>query len=119
MAITATYVTPAFQVKNAYIRIKRIWGSKEEGWNAWVAVFEKEGDTQHRDMFSINVPYVEDENPFKALYAAVENLSFVVTKEPEVIDVPIMSEPVFSDVVEQVVEEKVEEKKATKGRKKK
>lgn len=126
MAITATYKTASVEYKDAYIKLQRIWGSKEEGWNAWVAVFAKEGDKEQKELFSVSVPYVEDENPFKALYGAVERLSFVLTKkklegamEPitlvykpfEMKPIPVEPEP--------VVEIKQEEKKVTKGRKKK
>lgn len=84
MAITAHYVTPNLVIHDAYIRIQRIWGSKEEGWNAWVTVFANEGDTEHKEVFHVNVPYVENENPFVALYRQVENLHFIKKELPVV-----------------------------------
>jgi hypothetical protein len=101
MGITATYKTPAVTYKDAYFRIQRIWGSKEEGWNAWIAVFAKEGDKEQKEIFSVNVPYVEDENPFVALYKKAESLSFVITKDKELIP-PVPVNTVVEPIVEEV-----------------
>lgn len=75
MAVTATYKTSAVEVKEAYIRIDRIWGSKEEGWNAWVNVYDKAG-VSHAT-FHVSTPFVADQNPFVELYKEIENLPFI------------------------------------------
>jgi len=87
MAIQATY--SGHQIyKNAHIKLGRIWGSKEEQWNAWVNVFESPLDKNILATFSIQCPYVEDENPYNGLYTALANEIFLsdVTHDNVVID---------------------------------
>ena len=79
MAIHAHYRASHLTVKDAYIRIERIWGSKEEGWNAWTSVRENATDKEHKELFHVTVPYVEDENPFKALYGKIQTLPFILS----------------------------------------
>jgi len=81
MGVTATYANNGHVLPEAYIRISRIWGSKEEGWNAWVAVYEKEGDENHKDMVHVHAPYEDGGNPFKLLYAKVEKMPCISIKE--------------------------------------
>lgn len=76
MAIQGTY-TGHTTVKNAHIKLGRIWGSKEEQWNAWVNVFESALDKEILATFSIQCPYIEGENPYTGLYAALANESFL------------------------------------------
>lgn len=98
MAITATYANNGHVVKDAYIRVDRIWGSKVEGWNAWVAVYANEGDTQHVDMVHVATPYVENRNPFKLLYGQIEKLPYVSIKvENANFDTPAPGRPVVEE----------------------
>lgn len=81
MAIIATYKDITTEVKNAYIRVERIWGCKLDGWSAWVHVYAKEGNDQPAaPVFSVNAPYVEGQNPFVALYEALEKLPFIINE---------------------------------------
>lgn len=114
MPIIADYNSEGLTVKNAYIRIHRIWGSKEEGWNGWVAVREAK-DLAILTQFHICCPYVEDENPYPALYHAVLAVSMLKKKEAVVepsVDVKIETETEF------VVLEQLAEPPKKKGRKK-
>jgi len=77
MALLANFRSSTSAYTNAYIRVQRIWGSKEEGWFAWMGVFLKEGEKEPKEVFSVHAPYVEDENPFAALYNAAKELSFI------------------------------------------
>ena len=63
--------------KNSYIKIHRIWGSKQEGWNAWVNVYTNKGDRDHTDQFHLMADYVEDGNPFVLLYSKLQELEFI------------------------------------------
>ena len=88
MAIIATYQDSSKTIKNAYIRIGRIWGSSRENWNAWVEVFEKEGDlVTIVPVFHVYAPYVDGQSPFDALYVAIEKLPFIISesKSPELV----------------------------------
>jgi hypothetical protein len=70
MAIKSDYK----HLKDAYIRVGRIWGSKSEGWNCWVEVFEKESSQVLAiPHFMVSAPYIEGRDPFVALYAAIES----------------------------------------------
>ena len=70
MAITSDYK----HIKNAYIRVGRIWGSKSEGWNCWVEVLSDEkSDKLEVPHFMISAPYIEGQNPFEALYSALDS----------------------------------------------
>lgn len=77
MAIKATYKDGSIEVAGATVRLDRIWGSKKEQWNAWVHVLKNESDTDTVSVFSVTAPYVEGENPYVALYAAVSKLTFL------------------------------------------
>lgn len=85
MAITATYSYGSKTVKNATIKLTRIWGSKSEDWNAWVVVLQKPKDVEPLTTFSVRAPYVEGQNPYEALYAEVGKLSFLSGVEHDVI----------------------------------
>jgi hypothetical protein len=76
MAIRATY-TGHNTFKNAHIKLGRIWGSKEEQWNAWVNVYGSPSDKDILATFSIQCPYVEGENPYSGLYISLGNESFL------------------------------------------
>jgi len=108
MAMTATYKDSTKTIKNAYIRIGRIWGSSRENWNAWVEVYEKEGDLNTIvPVFHVSAPYVDGQSPFGALYDAIERLSFIVTESesPKLIDA-------VAEVVKTSEAPKAKEKKA-------
>ena len=93
MGIFAHYLPT--DIKNAYLKIQRVWGSKEEGWNAWVGVFKDIESTTHENQFHIGIKY-EECNPFPRLYeeiaklqslSAVEHHDFDVEQLPT--DVPV------------------------------
>jgi hypothetical protein len=77
MSINATYTDATGVHKAMTVKLTRIWGSKDEGWNAWVGVFKKAKDISPLATFSIKTDYVEDVNPYKALYAEVAKLTFL------------------------------------------
>lgn len=54
--------------ENCHVRIIRIFGGKDEGWNAWVAVFEKKTDQTPLASFPVHVNYADGMNPYPALY---------------------------------------------------
>lgn len=73
MGINANYVSKDVEIKDAYIRIERIWGSSREGWNAWVGVYQNQNDvTPVVPLIHIQAAYVEGESPFTILYTAIE-----------------------------------------------
>lgn len=77
MAIRATFKDSSKTIPDAYLKIDRIWGSKLENWNAWINVYSNETSKEALTTFSVHAPYVEDENPYVALYTALSNLSFL------------------------------------------
>jgi len=77
MAIIANYKNGAFDIKNAYISLYRIWLSKEEGFNAWVRVHSSKENTIPVTYFNVHIEYVEGKNPFTALYEHVATLNFL------------------------------------------
>ena|SRR3990172_469921 len=81
MGINATYKDGKTEIKNAYIKVGRIWGSKSEGWNCWVEVFSHEGDKETVvPIFSVSTKYIEDANPFSLLYEEISKLPFIVNE---------------------------------------
>lgn len=102
MAITATYSNAGKEIKNAYIKLTRIWGSKSEGWCAWVAVFADPTDKEYQELFSVSTEYVDGQDVFAELYSKVKTLSFLSdvkdhflakeeTSEPQAV-VPLVEE---------------------------
>lgn len=84
MAIKATYQDGSVTIRDAIVKLDRIWGSKRENWNAWVHVYEKETDTEPKQVFSVMADYVEGENPYTALYAAIGKLTFLTDQVSDV-----------------------------------
>lgn len=122
MAITATYKDNTTEIKNAYIRVERIWGCKIDGWSAWVHVYTKEGETDAFSIFSVNAPYVDGQNPFEALYRSLEKLPFIINEEvkEEVKEEILPAEEICKEVmVEKVAEDIETAQKPKKLRKKK
>lgn len=76
MSIKATYKTGTITILGATIKLDRIWGSKVEGWNAWVNVI---GTASYIPLatFSVRTEYVEGQNPYEALYEEVSKLPFL------------------------------------------
>ena len=83
MAIKTNYNFKGIEVKDAYIRVDRLWGSSKEGWTALVGVYiktlkevpaveAKEATqievTEKIDEFNINTPYVADERGYVSIY---------------------------------------------------
>jgi hypothetical protein len=111
MAVFASYKDSVLNLPNCFIRLSRIWGSKNEGWNAWADVYAKQGDKEPKTKFHIIVPYVEDENPFVALYNAMVGLSFLqdvksdngeIMKEDKPIVAAVVSEQFVTPIVEDI-----------------
>lgn len=50
MAIKTSYNFKGIEVKDAYVRIDRIWGSSKEGWTALVGVY---------NVLAVEVPAIE------------------------------------------------------------
>ncbi len=82
MGLLADY-KGAKDIKNAYIKLERIWGSTKEGWNAFVGVYHK-GSTTPDETFHVTTPFVDGVNPFDSLYAEVGKLSFLHNVKHEV-----------------------------------
>lgn len=77
MSIHASYIHGSVSIPNALVKLDRIWGSKLEGWNAWVHITDKDRPETSVVVFSINAEYVEDENPYTALYAKLTTVDFL------------------------------------------
>ena len=86
MSIKATYTDSKGVVKGSTVRLSRIWGSKDEGWSAWVNVYKKIKE-EPITTFSINTKYVEGQNPYEALYNEASKLSFLTNITHDNIDV--------------------------------
>ena len=92
MSIKTNYNFKGIEVKDAIIRVDRLWGSSKEGWTALVGVYNKtteeipaveasEGiEAQEAktvevmnkiDEFNFNTEFVEDERGYVALYKAL------------------------------------------------
>lgn len=106
MALTAKYETSSNVIENAIFKILRIWGSKQEGWNAWVGVFKNISQEIPDEQFSVHADYVDGQNPFDALYSAVGKLSFVVGAKHDIVTaLNSKVEPVVVTVAEVAVAE--------------
>ena len=83
MAIKTNYNFKGIEVKDAYIRIDRLFGSSKEGWNSLVGVYniiteevpsidgvEATTKTVYNKLeeFNFNVAYNEDERGYVSLY---------------------------------------------------
>ena len=92
MAIKTNYNFKGIEVKDAYIRVDRLWGSSKEGWTALVGVYNKttqeipaveasEGiEAQESitakvmnkiDEFNFNVNFIAEETGYKTIYRAL------------------------------------------------
>ena len=92
MAIKTNYNFKGIEVKDAIIRVDRLWGSSKEGWTALVGVYNKttqeipavessEGiEAQETktvevmnkiDEFNFSVNFIEDERGYKTIYRAL------------------------------------------------
>lgn len=100
MAIITNFITHDKTIENAYLRVDRIWGSKQEGWNGWMGVYASEEASKSEQTLvpavHISTPYIEGENPFTLLYAEITNRYPVVASpvevvqpEPEVVTTPV------------------------------
>lgn len=76
MAITADF-SGSKVIKSAYIKIERIWGSKKEGWNAFVGVYSRKINTVPDEIFNIHADFVDYVNPFSILYEKIGKLSIL------------------------------------------
>lgn len=89
MAIKTTYDFNGIEVKDAIIKIERIFGSRAEGWNSLINVYvirqepttvtNEDGTTEEKlidvykkiDEFNFSVPFKEEERGYKTLYTAL------------------------------------------------
>ncbi|MBI3677404.1 MAG: hypothetical protein HY243_12395 [Proteobacteria bacterium] len=78
MAIKNKQDINGLNVPAAYTRVIRIFGGKEEGWNAFVGVYAsadaRETGLAPLTTFNVRAPYVSDQNPFTAVYAEISKL---------------------------------------------
>ena len=87
MAIKTNYKFKGIEVKDAYIRIDRLFGSSKEGWNSLVGVYNitteevpsidgVEATTKtvfnKLEEFNFNAEYKEDERGYVSLYNALK-----------------------------------------------
>jgi hypothetical protein len=87
MAIKTNYNFKGIEVKDAYIRIDRLFGSSKEGWNSLVCVYnttietveateETEATTKtvfnKLEEFNFNAAYNENERGYVSLYNAIK-----------------------------------------------
>jgi hypothetical protein len=115
MAHVANYFRNGHAIENAYVRVERLWGSKRENWTGLVAVYRNEteatSNVPHIDIFNVTAAYVQDENPFAALYRVLETYPGIITpKDPDpslvlisteqVVNVPGYDEPEIPEVKE-------------------
>jgi hypothetical protein len=88
MAIKADYDFKGIIIKDAYIRIERIFGSTKEGWDSLVAVYnvttviEEHLETEEPneitvynkiEEFNYKVPFNTEERGYVAIYTALTN----------------------------------------------
>lgn len=78
MAIVTNYNFKGIEVKDAIIRVKRIFGSSKEGWDSLVQVYNQniEIDTNIAkeniiEEFNFKAPFKEDERGYKTIYDAL------------------------------------------------
>ena len=98
MAIIADYSVGSNVIKNAYIKLDKIWISKAEGFKAWVNVYTTTEDKLPVGSFTIHTDYVEGKNPFKELYKALGDLSFLTNVKHD-------NKPVKGDLNNAVIDE--------------
>lgn len=58
-------------LENCYVRLERIWGSKSEGWNAWVSICDPNDKGSVLDSFHIRADI--SDTPYASLYEAVRS----------------------------------------------
>ena len=84
MAIKTDYNFKGIEVKDAIIKVVRLFGSSEEGWNSLVGVYVntlKEVPNSERtaiekkleliEEFNFSVDFIEDERGYKTIYEAL------------------------------------------------
>lgn len=74
MAIFGTYKDTTGTYNNICAKITRLWGSKLENWNAWVAILKNATDTEPITTFHLLAEYVEGENPYTVLYKKLSTM---------------------------------------------
>ncbi len=74
MALTGSMIVGSKPVEGAYVRIKRILGGKDEGYQSVVDVFWDESYISGPALTSFNhtCAYVADENPYITMYKSIE-----------------------------------------------
>lgn len=73
-------------LKNAYIRVDRLYGGKQENsYGSVVGIYADQAAAEAKqpplDQFNFTVPYVADEHPFTLLYAGLK-----ADKYPDAVD---------------------------------
>ena len=75
MAIKKAIKFKGLSIKDAYVRVDRIFGGKREGWNSVVAIYasaESSVTDEPIETFNVTAPYVEGELPYVAIYNSVK-----------------------------------------------
>ncbi len=85
MAISCDFTWRGIVVKNAYIRVDKIFGSKrpelpipdapnEPKWYAAVGVYADSGQNIPLLIVDVSIPFVTDESPYPGLYSALKTM---------------------------------------------
>lgn len=77
MGIRADFTSGGKTNRNVYLRVDRIWGSKVEGWSAWVGVYANPLDVERIDQFSASVDFESGKDPYPALYEKIRTFNFL------------------------------------------
>lgn len=107
--------------ERSYLKIQRVWGSKGEGWNAFVGVFCDKLATVHSHQFHVNIPFAGC-NPFEEIYKELHKLAFLQILEDEgvggISDVSsTIEEPVSVEPIEENIADVVKPKRQTRKKK--
>ena len=111
MGINANYKDDKYRISDAYIRIERIWGGKQDNqWNAWVGVYHhKDSARSNIPLFQVSAPYTtENANPYEVLYTIIEKLPQLndakLIKKEMPVEIPTVYEPINEPIIEPVAE---------------
>lgn len=73
MALKATKTVKGIEIKDAYVRVDRIFGGKREGWNSLVSVYASSEAAEPIEQFNCSAPYeAEEANPYALVYPAIK-----------------------------------------------
>ena len=74
MSIKTNYNFKGIEVKDAIIRVDRIWGSSKENWTALVGVYNVTEDTYNKlEEFNHSATYNVDERGYESMYKSLKD----------------------------------------------